>query len=150
MTPAAAHKARLYSIYNNMRQRCINKNRWDYPYYGGRGITICPEWADSFPAFMAWALENGYGPTLTLDRVKSDGPYSPTNCRWATRKEQANNRRTTKLITMDGRTLSITQWAEELGIEPCTLWRRLQKGWPVERALTEPVHIEKRSRRVRS
>ena len=129
-----------------MKGRCQNPARRDFVWYGARGITVCPEWADSFPAFMDWALENGYGPTLTLDRIETNGPYSPSNCRWATRKEQANNRRTTKQITMDGCTRSIAQWAEELGIDVSTLGKRLKHGWPVERALTEPVHSNKRKR----
>lgn len=150
MTPAADQRARLYTAWNNMRGRCTNPARPDYEWYGARGITICPEWADSFQAFMGWALENGYRPNLTLDRIETDGPYSPENCRWATRKEQANNRRSNRLITMDGRTLSIAQWAEEMGIQTCTLWRRLNNGWPVDRALTEPIHIEKRKKGLRS
>lgn len=145
-----SQRTRIYTAWNNMRQRCLNEARRDYQWYGARGITVCPEWANSFPAFLAWALGSGYRQDLTLDRVNTNGPYAPWNCRWATRKDQANNRRSNRLITMDGRTQSLAQWSEETGIEICTLWRRLHKGWSVERALTEPVHIEKRPRRVTS
>ena len=149
MMVTRARRARLYNAWNNMRQRCLNESRPDFQWYGARGITICPEWS-SFPIFMSWALENGYQDDLTLDRINTNGPYSPDNCQWATRKVQANNRRTNRMLTMDGRTQSMKQWAEELNIDNTTIWRRLHNGWPVERALTEPVHSEKRNRRVRS
>lgn len=150
MIPNSSSRARLYTAWKNMRQRCLNSACPDFHLYGGRGISICPEWQNSFSCFMAWAVENGYRDDLTLDRIDTNGPYGPENCRWATRKVQANNRRTTRLLTMDGRTQSMRAWAEELDIDHSTIWRRLYYGWPVERALTEPVHIEKRSRGVRS
>lgn len=141
-------RTRLYTAWSNMKQRCCNRARPDYPTYGGRGITICPEWAEDFSAFMAWALDNGYKDHLTLDRIDTNGPYSPGNCRWVTRKAQANNRRTNRLLTLYGKTQSMGQWAQELGIGSGTLWRRLHNGWSVERALTMPV--QKKQRRVRS
>ena len=133
-----------------MKQRCYNSSRRDYPSYGGRGITVCDEWLRSYRAFENWAMESGYQDDLTLDRIEVNGPYCPGNCRWETRKAQANNRRSNRLLTMDGRTQSMQLWAEEVGMDLSTLWRRLHNGWPVERALTEPVHIEKRNRRVRA
>lgn len=147
---AKAHKARLYTAWNNMIQRCYNEGRPDFQWYGARGIAVCPEWRRSFPAFMAWALANGYQGDLTLDRIETNGPYSPGNCRWVTRKVQANNRRSNRLLTLGGRTQSMKQWAEEMGIGSDTLWRRLHNGWPVERALTEPVNTSKRNGRVRA
>lgn len=143
-------KSRLYRAWLNMKNRCLNEKRRDYQWYGARGITVCQEWQDSFPAFEAWAMANGYREDLTLDRIETDGHYCPENCRWATRKVQANNRRTTRLLTLDGRTQSLQMWADELGIDKTTLWRRLDSNWTMERALTEPVHIEKRSRGLSS
>lgn len=145
MTPAVG-RDRLYNAWCNMKQRCCNEARRDFPAYGGRGITVCDEWQRSFPAFMKWAMEHGYQDDLTLDRIETNGPYSPENCRWVTRKVQANNRRTNRFITLDGRTQSIKQWADEIGMEKSTLWRRFNAGWTTERALKEPVHTEKRKK----
>ena len=87
---------RLYNIYNNMRQRCCNENRHDYPRYGGRGIKVCNEWKNNFQAFYDWAVDNGYSDDLTLDRIDNDGNYEPSNCRWATYSEQRINQRRMK------------------------------------------------------
>lgn len=86
-------KVRLYRIWEGMRARCNNPNKDGFKYYGGRGIKVCPEW-DSYEIFEEWAYSHGYREYLTIDRINNDKGYSPDNCRWATWKEQAANKRT--------------------------------------------------------
>ncbi len=120
---------RLYSIWANMKNRCHGTGNADnFKYYGGRGIAVCEAWRNSFETFRDWALSNGYADTLTIDRKDNDGSYSPDNCRWITLREQFSNRRSTHLVTFDGKTFSITQWAEITGASRSTIIRRVKKG----------------------
>ena len=98
---------------------------------------MCDEWL-SFEPFKKWALSNGYQENLTIDRIDNDGNYEPFNCRWATAKEQGNNRRTNHLLTHNGETHTIKEWSEITGIKYCTLVGRInQLGWSIEKALNK-------------
>lgn len=105
---------RLYSIYNNMKNRCYNESYPSFHRYGGRGIKVCKEWLLDYESFKRWALLSGYSDTLTLDRKNNDGDYSPDNCRWATRKEQSRNTSSTHLVEYKGETKSLVEWCELL------------------------------------
>lgn len=129
---------RLYKIWTSMRERCNNPNHKQYGAYGGRGITVCEEWGD-YCSFKKWALDNGYTDSLTIDRKNNDLGYSPNNCRWATKKEQANNRRSNHLLTFDGETHNIELWAEITGLPRTAIDKRLRRGWSDQRILTTPL-----------
>lgn len=119
---------RLYRIWNCMKTRCYNKNREDYKYYGGRGISVCTEWEHDFVAFREWALSNGYDDSLTLDRIDPDGNYCPSNCRWATAKEQGNNQRRTIFLEIGGVRKTLTQWADDVGMPRNRIYSRYYRG----------------------
>lgn len=131
----AESKTRLYNIWNNMRERCSNVKNPQYKDYGARGISVCDDWC-SFELFRVWALSSGYSENLTIDRIENDKGYYPENCRWATSIQQANNTRKTRLITYNGETHSVSEWARILNIKQSTLNMRLNKyGWSVDKAL---------------
>lgn len=130
---------RLYRIWYHMRERCNNKNAAHYSDYGGRGITVCKDWDSGFQPFYEWATSNGYKDGLTIDRVDNNKGYSPDNCRWATYNEQARNKRNNLNITYNGKTQTLKEWANELGIRYTTLWQRLYKrGLSIEKAFKTP------------
>ena len=108
-----------------------------YIKYRERGISVCEEW-HGYVAFKAWAMANGYADDLTIDRIDNDGNYEPSNCRWTTKKEQARNRRTSRVLTVSGRAQTMAAWAEETGISSSTISTRLHRGWSPERAVSAP------------
>lgn len=132
-----SYKTRLYNIWRSMKQRCYNPCNNDYPNYGGRGITIYEEWKSNFGTFREWAMANGYRDNLTIDRIDVNGNYEPSNCRWATMKEQGNNRRSNHLITFNGESHTIAEWARITGISYAVLKNRFYHlKWSPEKALT--------------
>jgi hypothetical protein len=127
--------------WTNMVQRCTNKNRHDYPSYGGRGIAVCQEWRESFLAFYD---HMGAKPEATsLDRIDNSLGYQPDNCRWATKDQQMQNTRSTRLITFNDETMGLNAWAKRLGVCHETLRVRLNK-WPLELAMTKPFKNDSR------
>ncbi len=129
-------KRRLHEIWRHIKHRCSNKEHYAYKDYGGRGITLCDEW-NSFCSFYEWAIANGYSDKLTIDRIDVDGIYEPANCRWATWKEQGNNRRNNALITFCGQTKTMAEWADDIGITRQCLFRRINIfKVPIDVALT--------------
>lgn len=126
---------RIYSIHSNMLQRCENPKNKSYKNYGGRGIRVCDEWHDVF-AFYKWATESGYQPNLTIERIDNDGNYEPNNCRWATIKEQSNNRRNNHFLDFNGETHTISEWSEITDIPREVIDARIGRGWGAEKALT--------------
>lgn len=99
---------------------------------------MCSEWED-YIQFANWARANGYDENLTLERIDNDGDYCPENCTWVSRKEQANNRRSSRYITFNGETKTLAQWGETVGIQSGTIAYRIKSGWSIEDALTKPV-----------
>lgn len=139
---------RLYGIWTDMIHRCHNPENSSYERYGARGISVCEEWRNDVRVFYDWAINNGYSDDLTIDRVDNNGNYCPDNCRWATRVEQASNRRSNILITRNGETKTMKQWAISEGIPYQVVWQRIKKlGWDTERALTEKVANRGRKRK---
>lgn len=136
-TRSEIYHDRIHKIYHAMKRRCLNPKDHKYEYYGGRGIGVCQEWLDDYLSFRKWAINNGYKSDLTLDRIDTEKGYSPENCRWATIKEQCNNRRSNHLITYNGKTQSMTMWAEELGVTFGTLKYRISHNRDIEQVFAE-------------
>jgi hypothetical protein len=132
------HKTPEYRAWIGMKQRCYNQKFSKYHLYGGKGITVCDRWLESFENFYEDMGDRPKDKT-SLDRINSDLGYSKENCRWATDIEQSNNTNRNVFITFNGKTQTITQWAHELNISANTLSGRLSKGWTVERSLTTPI-----------
>lgn len=131
-------KTRLYMIWAGMLDRCRNPNSPIYSHYGGRGVAVCREWR-SFETFREWALGHGYADDLTIERVENDRGYSPSNCVWATRKAQARNRRSSRILEWRGRRVTLAEASEITGLGSSTIWKRLKLGWSPERALSQPI-----------
>lgn len=138
-------KKHLAMVLCGMRKRCYSPTSNCYKNYGGRGITVCDEWMgkDGQKNFYEWAIANGYRKGLTIDRINNDGNYTPENCRWATIKTQAYNRSTNSYITIKGKTQTVAEWADEIGISRGAMQNRLRYGWSEDRLLEPPqVHLK--------
>lgn len=129
-------KTRLHNIWLCMKSRCNDETNNRFYRYGGRGISVCPEWENSFENFRDWALSSGYSDSKSIDRIDNDGNYCPENCTWSDAKTQARNRRTSHIE--HGKTLA--EWSEILGMDYDLLQRRITtEGLTLEQAVTKPV-----------
>ncbi len=130
-------KSAEHRAWSALKCRCLNPNATSYEHYGGRGITVCERWKNSFEAFFD---DMGPRPSslYSIDRIDVNQGYSPENCRWATAKTQRRNSRQNKYLSFRGRTQTLVEWAEETGLSAGAIRLRLSKGWTIERALTTP------------
>jgi len=117
-----------------MKSRCYNKNNIGYRNYGGRGISVCDEWRNSFQCFLR-DMGRKPSPKHGIERIDVNGNYSPSNCKWATHQEQQVNKRNNAILTFNGEHLTKSQWSERIGIWPGTINRRLKKGRPLHEVL---------------
>lgn len=134
---------KLYKKYRSMLDRCYNPKNSNYKRYGGRGITVCDEWRNSFEAFRDWAYSSGYdenieGTNNSIDRIDNDGNYSPENCRFATAKEQQDNRNITKFYDFRGEKITASRFADIYGIkDKSSVYRKLKRGLTLEQILDD-------------
>ena len=131
----------IYNSWHSMKQRCSNENNATYKYYGARAITFCDQWED-FQPFYDWAMDNGYKEGLTIERIDVNGNYCPGNCTWITQEEQLFNTRNSIKIEFNGEVKCLKEWwreiKEDINISYQSLSKRLNNGWSIERAFTEP------------
>jgi hypothetical protein len=136
LTKHGKTESRLYNIWCSMKQRCYNKKHKEFKYWGGKGVFICNEWKNNFQSFYDWAMKNGYDENLSIDRIDCDGNYEPSNCRWATPKEQVINALKDKMIKYKNENHTIAEWSEIVKIPYGCLYTRINTlGWDVEKAL---------------
>lgn len=128
--------SKTYNSWWAMKQRCNYPKHIEFPRYGGRGINLCARW-ESFENFLADMGERPEG--MTLDRIDPNKDYSPENCRWASRVEQANNCRSNRMLEHNGDCKTLAQWGRELGLNPLVIGKRLRRGWSISRALSTPL-----------
>lgn len=127
-----------YHIWLGMRSRCSNPNSTAYADYGGRGIKVCDRWQNDYAAFLA-DVGKRPSPAYSIDRINNDGNYEPSNVRWATDEQQGRNKRNNRRLTYQGKTLTVSEWAEGLGIRRGLLTGRIKAGWTDEEILTRPI-----------
>ena len=127
-----------YAIWTLIKARCTNKNSKSYKHYGGRGITICDSWINSFDTFL---FDMGRRPSHlhSIDRIDNEKGYFKENCRWATKEVQANNTRRNRFIEHDGLKMTLAQWSKKIGLKAHSIHARIKRGWSIEDALTKEL-----------
>lgn len=137
-------RTRLYTIWCDMKQRCLNKNREVFKHYGERKISICDEWKNNFNSFYDWAMANGYKNGLSIERIDINDGYSPKNCKWIPKSEQSKNTCRTHFVTHNGKTQCVEDWCKELGIKSNTILGRARTlNGDYYKALFEYKHYQK-------
>ncbi len=136
-TKHGLNKTPEHQAWVSMRQRCTNQNRREWTHYGGRGITVCKEWSESFDAFLA-AVGPRPSPKHSLDRIDVNGNYEPGNVRWATQQTQIENTRTVRNVTINGKTQTISAWERENGLSRGQVRAREASGWSIQEAILTP------------
>lgn len=131
-----------------MHERCENPKSIAYNCYGGRGISICEDWA-LYSKFCAWAWNNGYSDELSLGRNNVNGNYNPQNCRWTTIKELANNKRSNKYIEYNGELLTLTEWSAITSVDKRNISKRIARGWKDEEAIGVKPHNKEKKINIR-
>jgi hypothetical protein len=134
--------SRVYKVWDAMIGRCTRPKAARYERYGGRGIKVCERWM-KFANFLADMGEPADG--MSIDRIANDGDYEPSNCRWATRQEQARNTSRTTFLEIGGIKKPVSVWADEAGIDRAVFAARIRSGWTSDRALTQPIQLKKTS-----
>lgn len=129
----------LYHCWRDMIRRCYDPKHASYKNYGDRGIHVCRRWRKSFKSFMKWALQAGFEQGLQIDRIDYNKGYYPSNCRFVTRIEQANNKSNNRLITYEGRTMTVAQWSRELGVPYHSLKKHTKRGGTLERYVNKAL-----------
>ena len=137
MTTHGDSKSKLYNVWAGMKRRCYNKNQKSYKDYGEKGIIVCSEWIDSYENFKIWVINNGYKEGLEIDRINVFGNYEPDNCRWITKRQNANNKRNNTIVEINGVSHTISEWADISGISSGMIASRLNRGWNKESLLDD-------------
>lgn len=132
-THGHSQRTRTYTVWVSMKARCYNRDHNRYHRYGGRGIRVCDRWVGSFENFLSDMGECPAG--MQIDRKDNDGDYEPGNCQWSTAGEQANNRSTNRIVVYQDRSMTLAEASREYAVPYETLKQRLNRGWPVNRAL---------------
>lgn len=136
-----ARKTKEYWIWASIKSRCYGKNQKTFSDYGGRGITVCDRWRDSYPNFLA-DMGRAPSPKHSIDRINNNGNYEPGNCRWATKIQQANNTRVNRMIEYRGQIKTLSEWCRELNINRGTVESRLDRQkWTVPQAFETPTRL---------
>lgn len=135
--PLTGKRDKLYRVFAGMKERCYNPHHDMFRYYGGSGVSICEAWLNDYSAFHQWAITNGYKEGLTIERVNTFGNYEPSNCKWIPMSEQSKNRRNNRILTFNGQTKKVIEWAEITSLPGTLIIQRIKRGWSIEKSLTQ-------------